>query len=179
MVPFAVFLVATLLFRGLGAGGVARFAQWRVSAAHGLSVMLLVTAAAHFVPSSVTVMPNHADMVALVPPQVPFPEVAVIATGGLEVAAAVGLVMDRTRRWAGMGIALLFLVMFPANVYAALDPAQVDATPLWIRAPQQAVYVAVALWVAGATRWMPRTGQRRASDTADDPATAAVGSVRQ
>ena len=54
---------ALLSFRLLGALGVRRFASWPASAAHALAVMLVVTASAHFVPASVTVMPNHADLV--------------------------------------------------------------------------------------------------------------------
>jgi hypothetical protein len=54
MIPI-VLVLATLGFRALGALGVRRFARWPVSAAHGMAVMLLFTASAHFVPASVTV----------------------------------------------------------------------------------------------------------------------------
>ena len=67
MIPL-VLVPAMLVFRALGALGVRRFASWPVSAAHGMAVMLLFTASAHFVPADVTAMPNHADMVRMVPP---------------------------------------------------------------------------------------------------------------
>lgn len=146
-----VLLVATLAFRSLGALGVARFATWRVSAAHGLAVMLVMTASAHFVPASVTFMPNHADMVAMVPPFVPFPAFVVYLTGVLELAGAAGLVLERTRRAAGICLALLFAAMLPANVYAALNDVTLGgepATPLWQRVPEQVLYIAIALWAA-------------------------------
>ncbi|MEV4110617.1 hypothetical protein [Nonomuraea sp. NPDC049695] len=141
-----VLLVATLAFRLLGALGVRRFGSWRVSAAHGLAVMLVMTASAHFVPAGVTFMPNHADMVAMVPPFVPFPALVVYLTGVLELAGAAGLVLERTRRAAGICLALLFVGLLPANVYAAL--AGQDVTPLWERIPEQVLYIAVALWAA-------------------------------
>lgn len=148
MLVMTVFLTALLAFRVLGAAGIRRFATWRASAAHALAIMLLLTASAHFVPPSVTVMPNQADMVAMVPPQLPFPEVLVLATGVLELLGAAGLILTRTRRPAALCLALLFVAMTPANIHAALDPAQVDATSLWLRLPQQALYVSCALWVA-------------------------------
>ncbi|MFF3457498.1 hypothetical protein ACFYXH_24885 [Streptomyces sp. NPDC002730] len=139
-------------FRLLGALGVGRFATWRDSAAHGLAVMLVFTSAAHFAPESVTVMPSHADMVAMVPPFVPFPGLMVYATGALELLGALGLVLAATRSAAGTALAALFVLMFPANVYAAVAdvPFKGDpATPLWFRIPEQIVFITIALWGAG------------------------------
>lgn len=146
-----VLLVATLAFRLLGALGMSRFATWRVSAAHGLAVMLVMTASAHFVPAGVDVMPNHADLVAMVPPIVPFPSLMVYLTGVLELAGAVGLVLERTRRAAGICLALLFVALLPANIYAAVADvpfAGGEASPLWQRVPEQVLYIGIALWAA-------------------------------
>lgn len=153
-----VLLVATLAFRLLGALGVARFATWRVSAGHGLAVMLVMTASAHFVPADVTFMPNHADMVAMVPPFVPFPALMVYLTGVLELAGAVGLVLEGTRKAAAICLALLFVAVLPANVHAALNDVTFGgepATPLWQRIPEQVLYIGIALWAAVGTRTKP------------------------
>ncbi|MBV2364062.1 DoxX family protein [Streptomonospora nanhaiensis] len=142
---------STAAFRGLGALGVRRFATWRDSAAHGMAAMLLLTASAHFVPPSVTVMPTHADMVAMVPPQLPYPELLVYATGVLELAGAAGLVWPRTRRSAAACLALLFVLMFPANAYAALNEVPLagdPATPLVPRLLEQLLYIGLMGWVA-------------------------------
>ncbi|GIH77180.1 hypothetical protein [Planobispora longispora] len=148
-----VLVVATLAFRLSGAVfGLARFAAWRVSAAHGLACMLVMTASAHFVPSDVTFMPNHADLVAMVPPFVPFPALVVYLTGVLELAGAVGLVIPATRRAAGVCLAALFVLMLPANIHSALAGvafAGEAASPLWQRIPEQVLYIGVALWAAG------------------------------
>ncbi|MDP4506584.1 DoxX family protein [Nonomuraea turcica] len=146
-----VLLVATLVFRLLGVLGVGRFTTWRISAAHGLAVMLVMTASAHFVPAGVTFMPNHADLVAMMPPVVPFPAFMVYLTGVLELAGAVGLVLEGTRRAAGICLALLFVAMLPANVYAAVADvpfAGEAASPLWQRVPEQVLYIGIALWAA-------------------------------
>lgn len=154
-----VLLIGLLVFRGLGAVGVRRFASWPVAAAHALAVMLVMTASAHFVPAGVTVMPTHADMVAMVPPFVPFASAVVYLTGVLELAAALGLVLNRTRWAAGMALLPLFVVMLPANVYAALNDVALagdPATPLVVRLPEQLIYLAVAWWATrGAARDWP------------------------
>jgi uncharacterized membrane protein len=150
-----VILVATLVFRLLGALRVARFATWRISAAHGLAVMLVVTATVHFVPDGVTFMPTHTDLVAMMPPFVPFPSAMVYLTGVLELAGAAGLVLERTRRAAGICLALLLVVMMSANVNAALNDipfGDYPASPLWERIPEQLLYVGVALWAAARPR---------------------------
>lgn len=147
----AVLLIGLLLFRGLGALGVRRFASWPAAGAHALAVMLLMTSGAHFAPAGVTVMPTHADLVAMVPPFVPFPGFMVYATGVLELLGALGLVVTRTRRPAGLALAVLFLLMLPANVYAAVADVPLNgetASPLWQRIPEQALYIAVALAAA-------------------------------
>lgn len=165
-----VLVVATLGFRLLGTL-FGRFATWRASAAHGLAVMLVMTASAHFVPPDVTFMPNHADMLAMVPPFVPFPAVVVYLTGVLELAGAAGLVLPATRRAAGLGLALLFVLMLPANVYAALaDVPFAGGTPepLWQRVPEQILYIGVALWAAG----IPARPADRTFDAAPRSSTA-------
>jgi len=145
-------LATTLLsFRLLGALGVRRFATWPASAAHAMAVMLLVTSSVHFVPASVTVMPNHADLVRMVPPVVPFADAMVYLTGVLELLGAVGLVLATTRRAAGICLAALYVLLLPANIYAAVADIPFsggEATPLWLRVPEQLLYIAVVVWVA-------------------------------
>ncbi|WP_020390898.1 hypothetical protein [Kribbella catacumbae] len=147
-----VLIAATLAFRALGALGVRRFASWPVSAAHAMAVMLVMTGSAHFVPASVTVMPNHADLVRMVPPFLPFADAVIYLTGVLELLGALGLVLTATRWAAGMALAALFVTLLPANIYAALADVAFatgePATPLWQRIPEQILYVGVVLWAA-------------------------------
>ncbi|MFD4405628.1 hypothetical protein ACFWPH_23005 [Nocardia sp. NPDC058499] len=148
-----MFVVPTFVLRLLGLAGVRRFATWRVAAAYGLAFLFTMTGLAHFVPDSVTVMPSHSDLVAMVPGAIPFPDFAVYATGVLELAGAAGLLFAGTRRWAGLGLAGLLVVMVPANIYAAVENIPLNGeppTPLWFRIPEQIVYFAAALWVSQA-----------------------------
>jgi uncharacterized membrane protein len=96
-------------------------------------------------------MPTHADLVAMVPPFVPFPSAMVYATGVLELLGALGLVVTRTRRPAGFALVALFLLLLPANVYAAVADVPFHgepASPLWQRIPEQVLYIAFALAAA-------------------------------
>ncbi|GAA2383299.1 hypothetical protein Cme02nite_70680 [Catellatospora methionotrophica] len=159
----AVLIIGLLVLRGLGALGVRRFATWAASGAHALAAMLLMTASAHFVPAGVTVMPTHADLVAMVPPFVPAPSAMVYATGVLELLGAIGLVVTRTRRAAGLCLATLFVLLLPANVYAALADVPFHgeaASPLWQRIPEQLLYIGIALAAALSAP---------VRDTADEP----------
>jgi uncharacterized membrane protein len=144
MLVLFVLLISCLIFRGLGALGVPLFATWQISAVYALSVMLLVTASAHF-----TRMKE--DMIKMVPKQFPYPRQIVFVTGVLEILGAIGLLIPLTRVSASICLALLFVAMFPANVHAALKqvPLQGKApTPLWLRIPMQVLFIGLTIWFA-------------------------------
>jgi uncharacterized membrane protein len=110
-------------------------------------------------------MPNHDDVQAMVPPVVPGASAVVYLTGVLEILGAVGLVVERTRKSAGLCLALLLVAMLPANIYAAIEGlkfAGEPAPPLWHRIPEQALYIGFALWPAV----RPKQESRRAASTA-------------
>ena len=141
MIPVALFAVAALVFRALGTR-LPVFATWRASARAALAVMLFFTAAAHF-------NAMREDLIRMVPPSFPRPDVLVSVTGVLEILGAVGILIPRTRRLAGIGLILLFLAVFPANVSAALREVTLGgrpATALWLRIPMQIFFIAVAWW---------------------------------
>jgi uncharacterized membrane protein len=102
--------------------------------------MFVFTAVSHFAPMK-------RDLIAMVPPGLPRPDLLVFATGVLELAGAVGLLIEATRFWAACGLILLMAVMLPANISAARRGIELrgrPATPLWIRVPMQILFVAWA-----------------------------------
>ncbi|MFM9695265.1 DoxX family protein [Streptomyces europaeiscabiei] len=166
----------TVGFRLLGRLGISRFVTWRASVTHGLAVMLVATATAHFIPPSVSVMPSHDDLAAMVPPFVPFPHVMVYVTGLLELLGAAGLVRTVTRPMAGIGLAVLFVLMLPANIHAAIEHIPFDgdpATPLWFRIPEQLLFITIALWAARTARETPHRHWPAAIRPGTDDAAAA------
>jgi uncharacterized membrane protein len=90
--------------------------------------------------------------VRIVPSALPDPLLLVIVSGFFEVAGGVGLLVARVRRAASIGLVLLYLAVFPANINMALHP-EISAAfgiplwSLWARLPLQAVFIAWALWV--------------------------------
>jgi uncharacterized membrane protein len=143
MAILVVLFGSLLIYRGLGAVGVAALQTWLACARFALATMFLFTAIAHFTPV-------RKDMIAMVPPYFPQPGLLVTITGILEAAGAIGLLLIPTRPWAAWGLILLMLAMFPANVSAARRGVQLRGkapTPLWIRTPVQIMFIAWAWWV--------------------------------
>ncbi len=114
------------------------FATWVTSARAALSTMLLFTAASHFAPM-------RKDLIAMVPPSLPRPELLVFLTGIAELAGAIGLLVPSLRFWAACGLTLLLVLLLPANVSAARRAVLLRgrrATPLWIRVPMPVLFIA-------------------------------------
>ena len=136
MAPLIVEVVATLLARArLG---------WRDAVRVGLAVMFLFTAASHF-------SGMKTDLAAMIPPPLTGALWVVYVTGVLEALGAIGLLVPRVSRLAGVCLVILLVAMFPANVYAALHGVTLrgqPATDLWLRAPLQAFWIAALVWSA-------------------------------
>jgi len=142
MVPLGVLLVSLLVFRTFGALGFEPLSEWRTAAACALAVMFLFTASAHFTRTK-------KDLIAMVPSVFPRPELLVSATGVLEVLGAVGLLVPATRSLAGIGLILLLVAMFPANVAAARKGIPLRGkppTPLPLRLFLQLVFIGTTWW---------------------------------
>ncbi|MBF6225123.1 DoxX family membrane protein [Nocardia abscessus] len=174
METLIVALTTLLLLRMAGALGARRFDAWPTCGAYALGVMLIMTGTTHFLPEAFagSPAPTHADFLPMVPPFVPFPGPMIYLTGVLELLGAAGLFLARTRRPAGLGLAALFVVMLPANIYVAVSDVPFNgapATPLWARIPEQALYIGVALWAAGVLRFPRRDGRDLCSHADSTP----------
>ncbi|GIV97263.1 MAG: hypothetical protein KatS3mg057_1920 [Herpetosiphonaceae bacterium] len=142
MIPLIVMLVALILFRGLGAGGVEYFSAWDVALRYALAAMFLFTATAHFTSTK-------EDLIRMVPKAIPAPQYVVLLTGIAEIVGALGLLIPQTSRIAGGALILLLVAMFPANIRAAQERLTLRgraATPLWLRLPLQLIYIGLIWW---------------------------------
>ncbi|WP_244961688.1 hypothetical protein [Clavibacter zhangzhiyongii] len=136
VIPFAVAVVVTLAARLLGLA-VPALDAWPPAVAIGLAAGFALAASAHFVE------PRCSGLIAIVPPRVPRADLVVTATGLLEVAGAIGLLIPPLRTPAAIGLAILLVAVLPANVRAAggrRHPAA-PTTPLPLRAAVQAGYL--------------------------------------
>ena len=142
MAPLIVLVVVTLLARLVGQLGAASFRDWAAATRVGLAVMFCFTAAAHF-------NSMRADMVRMVPPMVPNPELMVTFTGVCEILGAIGLLVPRTRRVAAIALILFLIAVLPANIHAAQAGVTLRgalATPLIPRVALQVAFIALVWW---------------------------------
>ena len=173
MAPLITLLAVTLLLRAAGAAGIRGLRSWHTSLRGGLAAMFVLTGVAHF-------NDMRGDLIAMVPPALPYPELLVTVTGVLELLGAAGLLHRRTAPWAAGGLALLMVAMFPANVYAALSGLMVNgapATALLPRTLMQLVFIAAAIAVVlPYTRTLAR---RRSAPTRTVPRARKPHSLRK
>lgn len=144
MIPVVALLLGTITARLAGLAGVEALDSWQMSVRAGLAGMLLLTGSAHW-------GSRRADLIAMVPVRFPRPGVLVTLTGALELAGAVGLLIRPTAPYAAVALALLFIVMFPANVSAArrgLTLGGRPVTPLAPRTAMQGLFLAAAVAAA-------------------------------
>ena len=109
-----------------------------------LAVMFLFTASAHW-------GRRRGDLVRMVPSVFPRPDVLVTVTGVLEIIGALGLLVSSLAPYAAIGLTLLLIAIFPANVRAAQQRLTIGgraATPLVLRAAIQLIFLAATLTVA-------------------------------
>jgi uncharacterized membrane protein len=111
-----------------------------------MAAMLLFTALGHFI--------YREGMTLMVPGFIPAKKILVYFTGIIEVLFAIGLIIPSTRRLSADLLILFFLLVLPANIYAAQKGVNYqDATYegngtsyLWLRIPMQLFFIAWAAY---------------------------------
>jgi len=143
MAPFIALSSLFLLLFGLGAAGVHALSGWYTPLRFALAGMFLLTASAHW-------GKRRADLVQMVPPAFPRPDIVVTVTGVLELLGAAGLLVRPLAPLAAGGLSLLLLAMFPANVHAARAGLTLGGRPVTALGPRtllQVVFLAATLAV--------------------------------
>ena len=145
MAPLIVMLVGWVAFHLAGAAGfLPAVGSWSGALRFALALMFVLTGAAHFIPR------GRAEMIRMVPPALPRPDLLVTLTGILELRGAVGLVMPRLVQASAYGLIALLIAMFPANVCAArmhLTVAGRPAMALTLRLPLQLFWIGALWWI--------------------------------
>ena len=114
MTSVFVLAISFLVLRGVGWRRVKQLSSWREAGRGALVVMFVFTGVSHF-----TTMKY--DFAAMIPPPLPNNLWVIYLTGVLEIAGAIGLLIPRTRRLAGVCLVLLLVVLFTANIHAAVN----------------------------------------------------------
>jgi uncharacterized membrane protein len=144
MAPFFILIVSFILLRGIGWLGVKQLSSWREAGRFALVVMFLFTGISHF--SNIKY-----DYMAMLPDPLPKSLWLIYLTGMLEIAGAIGLLIPRFQRIAGICLVIFLIAVFPANAYAALNEVPFRGrapTPLWLRTPIQIFFVWMVWWTS-------------------------------
>src|SRR5579872_7113661 len=148
MVPCIVLIALFGIFSLLGRLFPATHLDWQTSLRLALAGMFLLTASAHW-------GKRRPDLIAMVPPAFPRRDLLVTATGVFEVLGAIGLMLPRTPPYAALGLFVMLLAVFPANVHAARQHLSIGGRPveaLLPRALLQLVFLAATATVFAAGR---------------------------
>nr|WP_155604986.1 DoxX family protein [Paenibacillus timonensis] len=128
-------------FRSVGLLGWTYFDSWHSSLQAAVVVMLLLAASAHW-------GKRRQDLNRMVPPSFPNAAWVVSATGVLEIAGAIGILIPSLSLLASICLVLLLIAMFPANIYAANQGITIGGQPvpkLGVRSLLQIVFIAAIL----------------------------------
>lgn len=117
----------------------------RILARYLLALFVISAGVLHFL--------SPAFFISIVPACLSHPQAMVATSGVAEIAGGLGLLVSATRRFAGVGLMLLFVAVFPANINMAihrlpLDGHAVAPSLLWGRLLLQPVFIAWAWWCA-------------------------------
>lgn len=112
MAPFIILATLFTLLSILGHFQIPVAFGWWTSLRLALAGMFLLTASAHW-------GKRRPDLIRMVPTVFPRPDLLVTGTGILEILGALGLMLPIVARYAAVGLSLMLLAVFPANVHAA------------------------------------------------------------
>lgn len=141
MIPFAVLVIGFVVFRVVGLLFLPALDSWQPALRAALLPMFLITASAHW-------GKRRPDLLRMVPPLFPRPDLLITLTGIAEIMGALGLLLPATALAASVGLVLLLGALFPANVYASRRGLTIQGVPamsLPFRAALQVVFIAAVL----------------------------------
>jgi uncharacterized membrane protein len=103
--------------------------------------------AAFFIVAGANHFRDPATYLSMMPPWLPAHEALNFISGVAEIAGGIGILIPRTRRAAAIGLILLLIAIFPANLYLAIHGWPEMDIPRWVlivRLPFQFLFIA---WV--------------------------------
>jgi len=107
--------------------------------------LFIVAGAMHFI--------RPAMYEAIVPPQLGHASALVAISGLAEIAGGLGLMVPRMRRAAGVGLIVLLVAVWPANIYMAVESNHfAHVAPAWILWARVALQVALIWWIERVSR---------------------------
>lgn len=143
MTVFIVILVLSFLLQTAARFNLNPQKDFKGNARLAIGVAFIFTGVSHFLATD--------KFMEMMPQFLPAPMFLVYLSGFFEFAGGIGLMSSKTKRFAVLGLILLLLAVFPANIYVALNNVQLGgfmsyAVYQWIRLPMQIVLIGWIWW---------------------------------
>lgn len=143
MTVFFIIIILALLLHLASKIGLNPLKTFRDNARIATGIAFVLTGVSHFL------IPEK--FMEMMPPFLPMPLFLIYLSGLFEILGGVGLMISKTGFWAAIGLILLLLAVFPANIYVALNNVQLGgimnyAIYQWFRLPMQVVLIAWVWW---------------------------------
>jgi uncharacterized membrane protein len=143
-----VFLLIIILAAGLqlaAKAGLNPQKRFRDNARIATGIFFIFTGLSHFL------VPGM--FMKMMPPVLPAPLFLIYLSGVFEILGGIGLMLARTKKAAAIGLILLLLAVFPANIYVAVNNVQLggfmsEGIYQWLRLPMQLVLMWWVWWTA-------------------------------
>lgn len=132
--------------------------NWLRDKPHMARKILRILLAIFYFVGGVFHLKSPEGFIEITPSWVPFAPQVIALTGIAEIAGAIGLMLPRFRKAAGIGLALYALCVWPANINHAFNDIAIGGRDLswWYHGPRllfQPVFIWLALWVGEVTDW--------------------------
>jgi uncharacterized membrane protein len=106
-----------------------------------MTIMLVFTSIAHF--------KFNKGMMLMLPSFIPYKKMIIYLTGVIEILLGIGLILDKVRHPIAWIIILFFVLLLPANIYAAKNKTDLEKANyegkglsyLWFRIPLQLFFI--------------------------------------
>jgi uncharacterized membrane protein len=116
---------------------------------------LKILLSALFVAAGILHLADPALFLPIMPPSIPHPVACILLSGVGEILGGLGLLAPGLliHRVAGLGLILLLIAVFPANIYMATKGIRIHGVPsepwmAWARLPLQPLLMLAVAWVS-------------------------------
>ena len=119
------------------------FSTTKIITVYSLSILYIIVGVKHF---------TDVDFfLVIVPPYIEFPHLAVYLSGFFEIIFGLLLIPESTRKFAGIGIIVLLISVFPANIYLFISEVPqkiygITKNDALLRLPFQLPLILLAYW---------------------------------
>jgi uncharacterized membrane protein len=149
MTVFFIIITLAVLLHLASKIGLNPFKNFRENARIATGIAFVLTGISHFL------IPEK--FLEMMPPFLPVPLFLIYLSGVFEILGGIGLMLSQTKFWAGIGLILLLIAVFPANIFVAWNNVQVGGFmnyPVyqWLRLPMQFVLMVWVWWCGGARK---------------------------